>query len=175
MFHPTLRGARFDCYWVPMERLQDGPGAYILPERGLKDFLSRGTAGPSNKAYTNAAVRKGRFCLLPARHGNPSDPLKKNGGGQRETRQFFLANALLSILKQYLTQVDRITLYQPRRLRTASLASAGPAAGTSGTSALGAPTLSRLRSSASILAKTSLCSLRNERVFSRPWPMRSPS
>ena len=32
-----------------------------------------------------------------------------------------------------------------------------------------------LRSSASILAKMSLFSLRKARVFSRPWPMRSPA
>ncbi len=62
----------------------------------------------------------------------------------------------------------------PRRARTASLASAGPAAGTSGTSALGAPMLSFLRNSASILAKISRFSFRKPRVFSRPCPMRSP-
>jgi len=48
----------------------------------------------------------------------------------------------------------------PLRGLTASLASAGPAAGTSGTSALAAPIPSFLRSSASILAKMSLFSLR---------------
>ncbi len=63
----------------------------------------------------------------------------------------------------------------PLRPRTASLAWASPPAGTSGTSALAAPMFSRLRSSPSILAKTARFSLRKERVFSRPWPMRSPS
>ena len=64
---------------------------------------------------------------------------------------------------------------QPLRGRTASLASVWPPVGTSGTSALAtAPMPSFLRNSASILEKMSLFSLRKVRVFSRPWPMRSP-